>query len=145
MIKIVCSGKIKEDYLEKMISDYKKRISKYHKIEIVEIKDENDLILEKQQIEKNINNKDYVIALTIDGKKLDSLNFAKMIDNVFITNSTIVFVIGSSIGLHDDVIKRANLKLSFSDMTFPHGLFRAILLEQIYRAFKIINNETYHK
>ena len=145
MIKIVCSGKIKEDYLDTMILDYKKRISKYHKIDIIEIKDENDLVLEKQQIEKNISNKDYVIALAIDGKKMDSLNFAKMIDNVFITNSTIVFVIGSSIGLHEDIIKRANLKLSFSDMTFPHGLFRAILLEQIYRSFKIINNETYHK
>lgn len=145
MIKIICLGKIKEDYLTKMIEDYKKRISRYHKIEMIELKDENDLLIEKNNIEKYISNQDYVIALDIDGSSLDSISLAKKIDETFLTNGTITFIIGSSYGLHDDIKKRANYRLSFSKMTFPHGLFRAILLEQIYRSFKILNNETYHK
>ena len=145
MIKIICLGKIKEDYLNKMIEDYTKRISKYHKIEIIELKDTNDLSSEKDDINKHINNQDYVIALDIDGENIDSVSFAKKIDNIFLTNGTIDFIIGSSYGLHEDIKKRANFRLSFSKMTFPHGLFRAILLEQIYRSFKILNNETYHK
>lgn len=145
MIKIICLGKIKEDYLTKMIDDYKKRISRYHKIEIIELKDENDLLIEKNNIEKYISNQDYVIALDIDGNNLDSVSLAKKIDETFLTNGTITFIIGSSYGLHEDIKKRANYRLSFSKMTFPHGLFRAILLEQIYRSFKILNNETYHK
>ena len=145
MIKIICLGKIKEDYLNKMIEEYKKRISKYHKIEIIELKDTNDLSSEKDDINKHINNQDYVIALDIDGENIDSVSFAKKIDNIFLTNGTIDFIIGSSYGLHEDIKKRANYRLSFSKMTFPHGLFRAILLEQIYRSFKILNNETYHK
>ena len=145
MIKIICLGKIKEDYLNKMIEDYTKRISKYHKIEIIELKDTNDLSSEKDDINKHINNQDYVIALDIDGENIDSVSFAKKIDNIFLTNGTIDFIIGSSYGLHEDIKKRANYRLSFSKMTFPHGLFRAILLEQIYRSFKILNNETYHK
>lgn len=145
MIKIICLGKIKEDYLIKMIEDYKKRISRYHKIEIIELKDENDLLVEKNNIEKYISNQDYVIALDIDGANLDSISFAKKIDETFLTNGTITFIIGSSYGLHEDIKKRANYRLSFSKMTLPHGLFRAVLLEQIYRSFKILNNETYHK
>lgn len=145
MIKIICLGKIKEDYLTKMIEDYKKRISRYHKIEIIELKDENDLLVEKNNIEKYINNQDYVIALDIDGNNLDSVSLAKKIDETFLRNGTITFIIGSSYGLHEDIKKRANYRLSFSKMTFPHGLFRAILLEQVYRSFKILNNETYHK
>ncbi len=145
MIKIICLGKIKEEYLNKMIEDYTKRISKYHKIEIIELKDTNDLSSEKDDINKHINNQDYVIALDIDGENIDSVSFAKKIDNIFLTNGTIDFIIGSSYGLHEDIKKRANFRLSFSKMTFPHGLFRAILLEQIYRSFKILNNETYHK
>ncbi len=145
MIKIICLGKIKEEYLNKMIEDYTKRISKYHKIEIIELKDTNDLSSEKDDINKHINNQDYVIALDIDGENIDSVSFAKKIDNIFLTNGTIDFIIGSSYGLHEDIKKRANYRLSFSKMTFPHGLFRAILLEQIYRSFKILNNETYHK
>ena len=145
MIKIICLGKIKEDYLNKMIDDYAKRISKYHKLEIVELKDTNDLAEEKEDILKHINNQDYVIALDIDGENIDSVSLAKKIDNTFLTNGTIDFIIGSSYGLHEDIKKRANYRLSFSKMTFPHGLFRAILLEQIYRSFKILNNESYHK
>ena len=145
MIKIICLGKIKEDYLNKMIEDYQKRISKYHKIEIIELKDTNDLEEEATMIEKHISNQDYVIALDIDGENIDSIVLSKKIDNIFLTNGTIDFIIGSSYGLHEDIKKRANYRLSFSKMTFPHGLFRAILLEQIYRSFKILNNEEYHK
>ena len=145
MIKIICMGKIKEDYLTKMIEDYKKRISRYHKIEVIELNDSNDLQKEAVDIQKHINNQDYVIALDINGENLDSESLAKKIDSIFLTNGTITFIIGSSYGLHDDIKKRANYKLSFSKLTFPHGLFRGILLEQIYRSFKILNNETYHK
>lgn len=145
MIKIVCMGKIKEDYLNKMISDYKTRISRYHKIEIIELNDSNDLQKESVDILRHINNQDYVIALDIDGENLDSVSLAKKIDSTFLNYGTITFIIGSSFGLHEDIKKRANYRLSFSKLTFPHGLFRGILLEQLYRSFKILNNETYHK
>lgn len=145
MIKIICMGKIKEDYLNKLIDDYKKRISRYHKIEIIELNDSNDLQKESVDILKHINNQDYVIALDIHGENLDSVDLAKKIDSTFLNYGTITFIIGSSFGLHEDVKRRANYKLSFSKLTFPHGLFRGILLEQIYRSFKILNNETYHK
>ena len=138
-------GKIKEDYLNKLIDDYKKRISRYHKIEIIELNDSNDLQKESVDILKHINNQDYVIALDINGENLDSVSLAKKIDSTFLNYGTITFIIGSSFGLHEDVKRRANYKLSFSKLTFPHGLFRGILLEQIYRSFKILNNETYHK
>ena len=88
---------------------------------------------------------DYVITLEIDGHEIDSVEFANKIDKLFITNSTITFVIGGSYGLHNDVKNRSDYNLSFSKFTFPHQLFRVILLEQIYRCFKILNNETYHK
>ena len=145
MIKLICMGKIKEDYLNKLIDDYKKRISRYHKIEIIELNDSNDLQKESVDILKHINNQDYVIALDIDGENLDSVSLAKKIDSTFLNYGTIAFIIGSSFGLHDDIKRRANYRLSFSKLTFPHGLFRGILLEQIYRSFKILNNETYHK
>lgn len=145
MIKLICMGKIKEDYLNKLIDDYKKRISRYHKIEIIELNDSNDLQKESVDILKHINNQDYVIALDIHGENLDSVELAKKIDSTFLNYGTITFIIGSSFGLHEDVKRRANYKLSFSKLTFPHGLFRGILLEQIYRSFKILNNETYHK
>lgn len=145
MIKIICLGKIKEEYLDNMIKDYQKRISRYHKIEIIELTDSNNLEKEAVDIQKHINNQDYVIALDIDGEIIDSVSLAKKIDQTFLTNSTITLIIGSSFGLHPDIKKRANYRLSFSKMTFPHGLFRGILLEQIYRSFKILNNETYHK
>ena len=145
MIKLICMGKIKEDYLNKLIDDYKKRISRYHKIEIIELNDSNDLQKESVDILKHINSQDYVIALDINGENLDSVSLAKKIDSTFLNYGTITFIIGSSFGLHEDVKRRANYKLSFSKLTFPHGLFRGILLEQIYRSFKILNNETYHK
>lgn len=145
MIKLICMGKIKEEYLNKMIEDYKKRISRYHKIEIIELNDSNDLQKESVDILKHINNQDYVVALDINGENIDSVSLAKKIDTTFLSHGTITFIIGSSYGLHQDIKDRANYKLSFSKLTFPHGLFRGILLEQIYRSFKILNNETYHK
>ena len=144
MIKIITVGKIKENYLKEAINDYQKRISKYHKLEIIEIEDDN-IINEKDRILKHINKKDYLIALDIQGIELTSIELSKKINNIFINNSNITFIIGGSNGIHDSIKNIVNYKLSFSKMTFPHQLFRLILLEQIYRSFKILNNETYHK
>ena len=138
-------GKIKEQYLNDLIDDYKTRISKYHKLEIIELKDTNNLEEERDNILKHIGNQDYVISLDIDGKEFDSVALSQVIDKAFLTNGTITFIIGSSYGLHEDIKSKSNLRLSFSKLTFPHGLFRGILLEQIYRSFKILNNESYHK
>ena len=145
MIRIICVGKIKESYLKDLINDYTKRISKYHKIEIIEIKDSDKLIIESKEILKYLSDTHYNIALTIDGTKMNSESFAKYIDNLYNYHSTINFVVGASNGLDKSVIDKCNTCISFSDFTFPHGLFRGILLEQIYRAFKINNNESYHK
>lgn len=145
MIKIICLGKIKEEYLKKLISDYQKRISRYHRIEIIELNDSNDLKKEANDILNHINNQEYVIALDIAGNTLSSIELAQKIDKTFLNHSTITFIIGSSYGLDESIKKRANYRLSFSKLTFPHGLFRGMLLEQIYRSFKILNNETYHK
>lgn len=145
MIKIICLGKLKEKYLVDLVSDYANRINKYHKLELIELKDEEDLEREANNILKYIGKNDYVITLEIEGKEIDSVSLAKLIDETFITHSTITFIIGSSTGLSKMVKDRSNYKLSFSHFTFPHGLFRGILLEQIYRACKINNNENYHK
>ena len=144
MINIICVGKIKEKYLNDLIEDYKNRISKYHKINIIEILDTN-LDKETENILKYIKPNDYVISLAIEGKQMDSLELSTLINNTFNHYSTIDFIIGESNGLSDTIKKKSNLLLSFSKLTYPHGLFRGILLEQIYRSFKIINNETYHK
>ena len=144
MIKIICVGKIKEKFYRDAIDEYMKRLTKYHKVIINEVMD-SDINKEKDLIFKYIRDKDYVVVLDINGNMFDSLDFSTFIDKTLIINSNITFVIGGSDGLHDDVKKRANYSLSFSKLTFPHQLFRVILLEQIYRAFKIINNETYHK
>ncbi len=150
MIRVLCVGKIKESFYREAIEEYCKRLNKYTKLEIIECRDYNDkdsnvLLKEKEELEKHIRAKDFVITLEINGKELDSIELAKQLDTIFLTNSDIVFVIGGSLGIHDDIRKRSNLALSFSKMTFPHQLFRIILLEQLYRAFKINNNETYHK
>lgn len=144
MIKIICIGKIKENFYKEAIAEYMKRLSRYHKVIIDEIIDSN-IDKEAQLILKHIHDKDYVIVLDILGSELNSLEFSSFIDKTLSMNSNIVFVIGGSDGLHNDVKKRANYSLSFSKMTFPHQLFRVILLEQIYRSFKIVNNEAYHK
>lgn len=144
MIKIICVGKIKESYLKDAINDYWKRILKYHKLEIIEIMD-SDVNKERDLILKQISDRDYVITMEIEGENLSSVDLAFKIDKLFLSTSSLCFVIGGSMGLHDDIKKRSNYALSFSKMTFPHGLFRLILLEQIYRCFKILNHETYHK
>lgn len=143
MIKIICVGKLKEKYLVDACLEYTKRISKYTKIEIIELKDSN-IKEERDNILKYIN-KEFIITLEIEGNMLDSPTLAHKIDNIFLTNPNISFIIGGSDGLHDDIKKISNYKLSFSNLTFPHQLFRVMLLEQIYRSFKILNNETYHK
>lgn len=145
MIKIICLGKLKEKYLVDFVNDYLKRISRYHKINLIELKDEDNLQKEEENILKHIEEKDYVITLEIEGKELSSVELANLIENTFIAHSNITFIIGSSLGLSSTIKKLSNLSLSFSKMTFPHGVFRGILLEQIYRAFKIINHESYHK
>lgn len=151
MIKILCVGKIKEKFFKDAIEEYLKRISKYSKIEIIEVNDvdvnNKNLNLEKEKINliKYINEKDYVITLEINEEQLSSEEFSTLIDNTLIKHPNITFIIGGSDGLHEDIKNKSNLKLSFSKMTFPHQLFRVILLEQIYRGFKIIKNESYHK
>ena len=145
MIKIICVGKIKEKYLNDLINDYKTRISKYHKIEIIELKD-SSIDSESNEILNHLNDKDYNICMDINGKEYTSVELSNLINNTFINgHGTITFIIGGSDGIKDFVKNKCNMKLSFSHLTFPHGLFRGILLEQIYRSFKIINNETYHK
>lgn len=148
MIKIICVGKIKEKYFKEAIDEYQKRISKYTKINIIEVADEavGDILKkEANYILKYIDERDYVITLEIEGEILNSIELANKIDKIFITNPNITFIIGGSYGLHKDIKNRSNLALSFSKLTFPHQLFRIILLEQIYRCFKINNNESYHK
>ena len=145
MIKIICVGKIKEKYLNDFINDYKTRLSKYTKIEIIELKDSN-IEKESEEILRTINDKYYNIMMDINGKRLDSIEFSKLIDKTFSEGyGTITFIIGASNGVTEDVKNKCNYRLSFSDMTFPHGVFRCILLEQIYRSYKILNNESYHK
>lgn len=145
MIKILCVGKIKEDYLEKLIDDYKKRIGKYIKIEMVELKDFVDYDKEINNLAKNIKKSDYNIGLDLSGKMFTSVEFAEKIDEILPRNSNITFIIGGSLGLNDEIRNLCDELISFSKMTFPHGLFRGILLEQIYRACKINNHEMYHK
>ena len=157
-INIVCVGKIKEKYLKLGIDEFKKRLSKYCKLEIIELDDEKapenlsdkemEMIKDKEgkKILAKIKDNSYVIALAIDGKNLSSEELADTINKLGIRGvSNITFVIGGSLGLSDEVLSRADYKLSFSKMTFPHQLMRVILLEQVYRSYRIINGEPYHK
>ncbi|MBE6153692.1 MAG: 23S rRNA (pseudouridine(1915)-N(3))-methyltransferase RlmH [Firmicutes bacterium] len=152
MIRIICVGKIKEKYFVDALNEYKKRISKYSKLEIIEVSDEatdNEKIVlnkEKERILKYINKSDYNIVLDIDGTELSSVQLSEKINNIFTNyNSNITFIIGGSCGIDREIKNICDFRLSFSKMTFPHQLFRVILLEQIYRSFKILNNESYHK
>lgn len=151
MIKIICVGTIKEKYFKDAIEEYLKRLKKYTKIELIQVEDEgiSDISkakeIEKTRIEKNISSKDYIITLEIEGSEITSVEFAKKLDNIMISNSNITFIIGGSYGLSDSIKNISNYHLSFSKMTFPHQLFRVLLLEQIYRAYRINNNESYHK
>ncbi|MEG0021367.1 MAG: 23S rRNA (pseudouridine(1915)-N(3))-methyltransferase RlmH [Bacilli bacterium] len=151
MIKVISIGKIKEKYLRDAVLEYSKRISKYTKLEFIELSDyefnNKKIVLEKEKenIMKYINEKDYIITMEILGNEMSSEEFAKKIDETFIKYPSITFIIGGSYGLHDDIKKKSNLSLSFSKLTFPHQLFKVLLLEQIYRSYKIIKNESYHK
>ena len=157
-IKIICVGKIKEKYIVDGIKEYSKRLSKYCNLEIIEVMDENfvqnpnveeiEIIKEREEnkILKHIGDKDYIISLAINGKQLTSEELADNINNLTISGySTISLIIGGSHGLSNNILKKSNLLLSFSKLTFPHQLFRLVLLEQIYRSFKIIKKEPYHK
>ena len=157
-ISVVCVGKVKEKFYRDAIDEFSKRLSRYCKLEIIEVADEKTpdqasetevkLIKDKEgdRILKSIKDDAYVICLCIDGKSLSSEELAEKMKQITIQGSShICFVIGGSLGLADSVVKRADFKLSFSKMTFPHQLMRVILLEQVYRAYRIINHEPYHK
>jgi 23S rRNA (pseudouridine1915-N3)-methyltransferase len=145
MIKILCLGKLKEQYLTDLVNDYQKRISKYHKIEIIEIKDDIDQNKETKALMNNINKNDYLVLMDIKGDAYSSEEFASFIDKSFMEHGTITFIIGSSVGVSDEIKSICHKRISFSKLTMPHGLFRGVLLEQLYRAFKINNHESYHK
>lgn len=152
-IKVICVGKIKDSYLTQGIGEYLKRLSGYSSIEVIEVKDEkinNDenkvKDVESRRILEKINDKDFVVLLDVLGREVSSEqfadNFKKWIDNGI---GNYCFVIGGSLGVNEIVKNRANFKISFSRLTFTHQMIRLMLLEQIYRCFKINNNETYHK
>jgi len=157
-ITILCVGKIKEKFYRDAIAEYEKRLSRYCKLEIVEVADEktpdNASELMEQQIkekeaermEKYLKEGAFVCALAIDGKQLDSVELSEKIEHLGTSGTShIIFMIGGSLGMSDELLKRADMKLSFSKMTFPHQLMRVILLEQVYRAYRIMNHEPYHK
>lgn len=157
-ITILCVGKIKEKYYRDAVAEYEKRLSRYCKLEMIEVADEKtpdkaaaaleDQIKQREaeRILKYIRDDAYCIALAIDGKGYDSMEFSKHIEELGIAGkSNVIFVIGGSLGLHESVLQRADERISFSAMTFPHQLMRVILLEQIYRCYRIINGEPYHK
>ena len=156
MIKLIVVGKIKEKALESLIQDYIKRIQPFSKILIEEIKDEpnyedeaknlQSLLKESQLILSKITKDDQVILLELRGKLIDSIELSEHMDKAMTYGSkNIVFVIGGSLGVHEDVRQRTNILWKLSANTFPHGIVRLLVLEQIYRAFKILNNQTYHK
>ncbi len=157
-ITIVCVGKVKEKYLRDAIAEYEKRLNRYCRLQVIEVADEKtpdgasavveDQIREKEaeRILKNLRPDDPVVTLEIEGKQMDSVAFAQKIEQMGVEGvNHIQFVIGGSLGLHEKVSKVSGWKLSFSKMTFPHQLMRVILLEQIYRGYRIINGEPYHK
>ena len=151
MIKIITVGSLKEKYLKEAVEEYSKRLRKYTDIEMIEIKDEGLLpplqAMEKEgeKIKKHLSEKDYIITLEIEGKELSSEKLAKKLEDIQMINSNITFIIGGSYGIEKSIKEKAKFHLSFSKLTFPHQLFRVLLLEQIYRAFKIMNHESYHK
>ena len=155
-INIVCVGKIKESYLKDALNEYSKRLSKYCKLNIIELNDEpipnnlNEKIAENIKINEGIKilsqiKNSYVITLDLKGKQFTSEEFSDKLEKLSLNNSSITFIIGGSLGVSEDVLEKSNELISFSKMTFPHQLIRVFLLEQIFRAFKIQNNETYHK
>lgn len=158
MIRIIACGKVKEKWMKEGIEEYSKRIQPYEKLEIIEVKDEKtpdnaseaDNIkikqIEGERLLKNISEDDYVVLLDLAGKEIDSVGLSQTIDKIHtLGKNKIDFVIGGSLGLSQEVIQRANIRWKISNNTFPHQLCRIIVLEQIYRAFRILNNEPYHK
>lgn len=157
-INLIVVGRVRERYINDGIDEFVKRLRPYCKLEVIEVPDEatpnnasereEELIKEKEaeRILKQIPQNTFLIPLVIEGRQLSSEKLAEKIENLAIDGrSNITFIIGGSLGLHDEIIKKSDFKLSFSKMTFPHQLMRLILLEQIYRSFKIIRNEPYHK
>ena len=157
-ITIICVGKLKERFYRDAVEEYGKRIGKYCKIEVIEVEDEKTPDGAPEALEEQIKAKEgkrildkikensFVATLEIGGKKFSSEGYAKWLEHLTLAGTShITFVIGGSLGLHDSVCARSDLAISFSDMTFPHQLMRVILTEQIYRAFRIINGEPYHK
>lgn len=146
MIKIICFGKLKENYLINAVNDYFERVNKYHKLSIIELKDSDNIIDEEKELLKTIqNDKSYKILLDIKGEEVSSIEFSTLINDKLTHFSSITFIIGSSNGVSENIKNFMNQKISFGKITMPHGLFRAVLLEQIYRSFKILKNESYHK
>ena len=157
-LTILCVGKLKEKFMRDAVAEYEKRLTRYVKLDVVEVADERtpdgasekeeERIREKEgeRLLRQIKEDDHVVALAISGKQYDSLAFARRLDGVALRGrSRVVFVIGGSLGLSEQVLARADEELSFSRMTFPHQLMRVILLEQIYRGYRIIRGEPYHK
>ncbi len=145
MIRIIALGKIKEKYLEEGIKDYLKRINKYHRIEIIELKDDVDILKEEKQILKYLDKEGYNILMDINAEQLSSVDIAHLTSQKLMKYGNINIIIGGSNGVTDIIKNKVDQRISFGLITMPHGLFRLVLLEQIYRAFKINNNESYHK
>jgi len=156
-INIVCVGKIKENYLKDAIAEYSKRLSRFCNLNIIELQDEklpeklNDSVInevknkECTKMIQTLKKDSYIICLDLRGKEFSSEDFSKKIENIALNfNSSITFIIGGTLGLNEEILSLANEKICFSKMTFPHQLIRVFLLEQLFRAFKISNNETYH-
>ena len=156
-INVLCVGKVKETFFKEAIFEYSKRLSRFCDLNIIEIQDEKIPDKSNEKIEQEIKDKEgnnilshikkdsYIIALDLRGKEFDSVTFSQEISRLSITNSNITFVIGVSLGLSEKVLSSCNEKICFSKLTFPHQLIRIFLLEQLYRSFKIANNEAYHK
>ena len=156
-INIICVGKLKEKFFKDAVSEYSKRLSKYCKLNILELPDEkipnnaNETIFneikskECKNIISHLKNDSYVVCLDLKGKEYSSEQFSKKLDNLTMQTSSITFIIGGSLGLTEELLKKSNEQICFSKMTFPHQLIRIFLLEQIFRAFKISNGETYHR
>lgn len=151
MIKIICIGKLKEKYWHDACNEYLKRLKKYTNIELIELEDDkvddknHALETEKLKINKYLTDKDYLVTLEIEGKQLDSIELSEKLNWMQMQGRNIVFLIGGSYGIHNDIKLKSDLHLSFSKLTFPHQLFRVLLLEQLYRSYKILNHERYHK
>lgn len=156
-VTLICVGKLKEKFFVDAVNEYQKRLKKFCNFKIIELPDEktnamsdsgkNDIVKEKEgkRILEKIPDGAFVYALAIEGKQYDSEGFSKLIERNMMNSSNFVWIIGGSLGLSDEVLRRANEKVSFSKLTFPHQLMRVIFSEQLYRAFKIMHNEPYHK